>query len=328
MAAMASLDHVHPQSSGALQQLEEPHVPTSFSRLQKCRIVWTGIWISWNSNLGSSLPSGAVDAIRTDFSIHSATNLVCLNSLYMLGYTIGPPMFGPLSEHIGRRPVLIVTYISYLIFTMACALSNRFSLLLLFRFLAGLVAAAPNAVVGGLFADIYDNHEERGKVMAAFLLAGSLGSPIGPIISGLVEKLSWRWSFWIVLRRRLDASTRMENTPATELYGVYGMSPSTSGLAFLPVAGGCVAALGIFFWYEARYAKFKSTEALWTFDDEYRRLPLACIGGPGVVVALFWLGWTSVPSIHPAVPIMSGFCFGAGYLLIFMAMLNYLTDAY
>lgn len=149
-------------------------------------------------------------------------------------------MFGPLSEHIGRRPVLIVTYISYLIFTMACALSNRFSLLLLFRFLAGLVAAAPNAVVGGLFADIYDNHEERGKVMAAFLLAGSLGSPIGPIISGLVEKLSWRWSFWIglaiggvglplvlllpetflpVLRRRLDASTRMENTPATELYG-------------------------------------------------------------------------------------------------------------
>lgn len=47
-----------------------------------------------------------------------------------------------------------------------------------------------------------------------------------------------------------------------------------------------------------------------------------------VVVALFWLGWTSVPSIHPAVPIMSGFCFGAGYLLIFMAMLNYLTDAY
>lgn len=33
MAAMASLDHVHPQSSGALQQLEEPHVPTSFSRV-------------------------------------------------------------------------------------------------------------------------------------------------------------------------------------------------------------------------------------------------------------------------------------------------------
>lgn len=155
----------------------------------------------------------------------------------MLGYTIGPPMFGPLSEHIGRRPVLIATYISYLIFTMACALSNHFSLLLLFRFLAGLVAAAPNAVIGGLFADIYDNHEERGKAMAAFLLAASMGPPIGPVISGLVERLSWRWSFWIglaiggvglplvlllpetfapVLQRRFHASIRTENSLTTE----------------------------------------------------------------------------------------------------------------
>lgn len=149
----------------------------------------------------------------------------------MLGYTIGPPMFGPLSEHVGRRPVLIATYMGYLVFTMACALSNSFSLLLLFRFLAGLVAAAPNAVVGGLFADIYDNHEERGKAMAAFLMAASMSPPIGPVISGFAERLSWRWSFWIglaiagaglplvlllpetflpVLRRRLDASTRTE----------------------------------------------------------------------------------------------------------------------
>lgn len=47
-----------------------------------------------------------------------------------------------------------------------------------------------------------------------------------------------------------------------------------------------------------------------------------------MVVALFWLGWTSTPSISLVVPMMSGLLFGMGYLLIFMAMLNYLTDAY
>ena len=45
-------------------------------------------------------------------------------------------------------------------------------------------------------------------------------------------------------------------------------------------------------------------------------------------IALFWLGWSAKLSIHPIMPIMSGLWFGMGYILIFMAMINYLTDAY
>lgn len=47
-----------------------------------------------------------------------------------------------------------------------------------------------------------------------------------------------------------------------------------------------------------------------------------------IVIALFWLGWASDKSIHPIVPMVAGVWFGIGYLLIFIAMLNYLTDAY
>lgn len=57
-------------------------------------------------------------------------------------------------------------------------------------------------------------------------------------------------------------------------------------------------------------------------------MPLACIGAPFIPIALFWLGWSSKVSISPAMPMMSGIFFGVGYLLIFMALLNYLTDAY
>lgn len=45
-------------------------------------------------------------------------------------------------------------------------------------------------------------------------------------------------------------------------------------------------------------------------------------------VAMFWLAWTAKLSVHPITPIMSGLFFGLGYILIFMAMINYLTDAY
>lgn len=144
--------------------------------------------------MGSSLLSGAMDVIRRDFSLPTSTQLVWLNSLYLLGYAVGPVIFGPLSEHIGRRPVLLGTYVGYLIFTMACALSNRFGLLLFFRFCAGLVGSAPNAVVSGLFADIHDKREERGKVMAYFVCAAVVGPLFGPLVSGLTEGHSWQLS--------------------------------------------------------------------------------------------------------------------------------------
>lgn len=46
------------------------------------------------------------------------------------------------------------------------------------------------------------------------------------------------------------------------------------------------------------------------------------------VIALFWLGWTANKDIHWAVPMLAGLPFGMGFVLIFMALLNYLTDAY
>ena len=46
------------------------------------------------------------------------------------------------------------------------------------------------------------------------------------------------------------------------------------------------------------------------------------------MISLFWLGWTSSPHIHWAVPMLAGLPFGIGFMLIFMALLNYITDAY
>lgn len=91
---------------------------------------------------------------------------------------------------------------------------------------------------------------------------------------------------------------------------------------------GAFIACAIFLWYDGFLNRAKARGAKWSQIEEYRRLPLACIGGPLYVVSLFWIGWTASPHIHWAVPLVSGVCFGLGYMLIFMAMLNYLSDAY
>lgn len=117
----------------------------------------------------------------------------------MLGFAIGPLIFGPLSEHVGRRLVLIGTYLAYMTFTLCCAVSPTYGTLLLFRLLCGIAAAAPNAVVGPLFADIYHRPEPRGRSMAYFMCATSMTPPFGPIISGYATRVSWRLTFWIGL---------------------------------------------------------------------------------------------------------------------------------
>lgn len=94
------------------------------------------------------------------------------------------------------------------------------------------------------------------------------------------------------------------------------------------VAIGAVFALGMFLYYDSVLQRAKKGNARWSSVEEYRRLPLACIGGPLYVISLFWLGWTSSPHIHWIVPMLAGLPFGIGFMLIFMALLNYLTDAY
>ncbi|KAF3766489.1 MFS general substrate transporter [Cryphonectria parasitica EP155] len=109
---------------------------------------------------------------------------------------------------------------------------------------------------------------------------------------------------------------------------LYGLSAGVEGLCFLAIGGGALCALPVFFGWDAYLRRALAEDRPWTRREEYRRLPLACLGGPLFVVSLFWLGWTSREGVPFFVPMLSGIPFGMGFQLIFMALLNYLTDAY
>lgn len=156
-----------------------------------------GFTCTFNCNLASSLPSGGLVAISSHFSVSNRSLLVLLNSLYMLGYVLGPLLWGPLSEYKGRRPVLMSTFAGYLIFLLASSIAPDFASLLIFRTLGGICASAPTAVIGGLYADVLDNPTHRGIAMSFYLSITTVGPLVGPIISGYASQISWSWPFWI-----------------------------------------------------------------------------------------------------------------------------------
>jgi MFS family permease len=131
-----------------------------------------------NSTLGSSLPSNAIPFIADHFHIISSTAEILPISIYLVGYIVGPLLFGPLSESFGRKIIMISSFILFTIFTMGCALAPSWSALLVLRFFTGVNASSPIAVIGGIYADIYDNPVTRGRAMAVFI---GVSEPLYPL---------------------------------------------------------------------------------------------------------------------------------------------------
>lgn len=110
--------------------------------------------------------------------------------------------------------------------------------------------------------------------------------------------------------------------------GLYGFNAGETGLTFLPIGVGAVISAGFYLSWDILLRRAQEDRRPWANSEEMRRLPLACIAGPFFVVSLFWAGWTARTDIHWMVPVLSGIPFGIGYLCLFMALLNYLIDAY
>ncbi|KAI0841290.1 major facilitator superfamily protein [Hypoxylon sp. FL0890] len=108
----------------------------------------------------------------------------------------------------------------------------------------------------------------------------------------------------------------------------YSMSNGVSALMFVPIGIGAVLAIVIFVAWDRYHRRSVERGKSWALQEEYRRLPLACLGGPLFALSEFWLGWTARPNIHWAVPALSGIPLGIGIDLTFLALNNYLTDAY
>ena len=166
---------------------------------KKLLVVICGITTVVNSTLGSSIPSGAITFIAKSFDVKNEQEQVLAISIFLVGYSVGPLIFGPLSEKYGRRITMLLPFAVFTAFTLGCALAPNWPVFIVFRLICGLVASAPITVVGGLFADVYQDPVTRGRALAAFMTGVTCGPIIAPVFSGFVSPVSWRWAFWIAL---------------------------------------------------------------------------------------------------------------------------------
>ena len=127
----------------------------------------------------------------------SDANLGSLMSGFLVVYTLVAPIFGALGDR-RSRPRLIALGVA--IWSFATALSGfavNYLTLLLARAAVGVGEAAYVTIAPSLLSDYFPTRL-RGRVMAIFFCAIPVGSALGYVVGGLVDKhFGWRAAFFI-----------------------------------------------------------------------------------------------------------------------------------
>ncbi|KAL4865826.1 hypothetical protein BDV12DRAFT_145095 [Aspergillus spectabilis] len=175
---------------------DDPDNPKNWPMRKKWLIVLMVSSFTFISPVSSSMVAPALTTLAKDLHITDAVESQLTLSVFVLAYAVGPLFLGPLSEIYGRVIVLQLSNLFYLIFNIACAVSQTKTQMIVFRFFSGLGGSAPLAVGGGVLSDCF-TPEQRGKSIAIYSLAPLLGPAVGPIAGGFIaENTTWRWVFY------------------------------------------------------------------------------------------------------------------------------------
>ncbi|MBB3540875.1 MULTISPECIES: TCR/Tet family MFS transporter [unclassified Rhizobium] len=103
------------------------------------------------------------------------------------------PFLGNLSDRFGRRPILLLSVLTFAIDNFICAVATSFWMLFVGRALAGL-SGGSFATCSAYIADI-SNDENRAKNFGLIGIAFGVGFTIGPVIGGVLGEFGPRVPF-------------------------------------------------------------------------------------------------------------------------------------
>lgn len=151
-----------------------------------------------------TIMSVALPHLMSDFGVE-ATTAQWLATGYMLTMAIVIPATGYLLNKYSVRPVFLVAIAVFSVGTLLAAVSPTFAVLLGARVLQ----AAGTAIMMPLLMTTILNvvpPSRRGRTMGTISIVIAVAPAIGPTISGaILDSLSWRWMFWLVLPISLAA---------------------------------------------------------------------------------------------------------------------------
>ena len=136
----------------------------------------------------------ALPAIQEAFTVSAGRAQMVLSvSLAAIAFsTLG---FGPASDRFGRRPVMVVGLVIFLVGSVICVVAPSIEILILGRVVQAVGGAAGMVLSRAIIRDLYDR-ETAAKMLAYMVTALVLAPMVAPLIGGVLNDVSgWRSIF-------------------------------------------------------------------------------------------------------------------------------------
>lgn len=128
----------------------------------------------------------------------SSGELQLVVTAYMLAFAAMSVFHGPLSDAVGRRPVIVWSLLAYAIASVACAFAPTLEWLLVGRVVQGLAAGGSTIVSRTIIRDLFDGREAQ-RMMSQVAVIFGVAPAVAPVVGGLLIQVGpWEAVFWFM----------------------------------------------------------------------------------------------------------------------------------
>ncbi|WP_455905487.1 multidrug effflux MFS transporter [Microbacterium sp.] len=123
-------------------------------------------------------------------SVAQLTVTACL-----IGLAAGQLIAGPVSDRYGRRGILLIGIVAYIVTSTLCAISPTVELLIAARFVQGLAGGVGIVIAQAAGRDVFSGRELI-RFYARLTVVGGFAAVVGPLLGGLLNTIiDWRGLF-------------------------------------------------------------------------------------------------------------------------------------
>ncbi len=149
--------------------------------------------------LATDIMLPALGSIGHELGVADPNNTQLVVSALFLGFAAGQILAGPISDSVGRKPLV---YVGLSVFIAGCLLSifaTNFSVMLAGRVMQGLGASAPRIITLAIVRDCYEGRAMArimSMIMGVFIIVPAIAPSIG---QGVIVLAGWRTTFGLLL---------------------------------------------------------------------------------------------------------------------------------
>ncbi|KAG0703136.1 major facilitator superfamily domain-containing protein [Suillus ampliporus] len=198
----ASSDKVHASDCASLDYRDEIH---KTPKLSVSRLLFVHIGAAMTLFLATTDSTIVSTSLPTIVSELRATQsqYTWVGVAYMLTQTACQPLYGRLSDLVGRKNVLYVSMMIFALGSLLCGAAKTIMSLIISRGVAGLGGGGIVSSVWVITSEIVEP-KSRAKWSQALSVTWSCSAIAGPILGGLFSNgfsttITWRWAFYMNL---------------------------------------------------------------------------------------------------------------------------------